>query len=250
MTDWTAHVVLVTGGSRGIGAATVRALAGQGARVAFTYLGQEQAARDLCAGLVAGGGEVLALQGDLADAGHAQRVLDAVAGHWGTPTDLVNNVGITGHYGPFADLPEPALQRTFDVNVLGTLRLAQQMVRRWRAAGIPGRMVNLSSIAATLGAPGEYVHYAASKAAIEAFTIGLARELAPEGIRVNAVAPGTTLTDIHAATGVPDRPARVAGRIPMQRVAQPEEIANAVLWLLSDEASYTTGSILRVSGGL
>jgi NAD(P)-dependent dehydrogenase (short-subunit alcohol dehydrogenase family) len=162
---------------------------------------------------------------------------------------LVNNAGMTGRHGSFQDLPEHSLRLTFEVNVLAPMLLAQEAIRRWRSAGIAGRIVNISSIAATLGAPNEYVHYAATKAAIDAFTTGLGKELGPLGIRVNAVAPGTTLTDIHAAGGVPDRPAQVAGRIPMQRVARPDEIASAVLWLLSDAASYVTGTVLRVAGG-
>jgi NAD(P)-dependent dehydrogenase (short-subunit alcohol dehydrogenase family) len=141
------------------------------------------------------------------------------------------------------------MRRTLDVNVLGPMVLAQEAIRRWRAAGIRGHMVNISSIAATLGAPHEYVHYAASKAALDALTIGLGKEVAAQGIRINAVAPGTALTDIHTEAGVPDRPAKIAGRIPMKRVAQPEEIARATLWLLSDAASYVTATILRVSGG-
>src|SRR5690606_19898066 len=129
-------------------------------------------------------------------------------------------------------------RRTVDTNLFGPMLLAQEAVRRWEAAGIPGRMVNISSIAATLGAPHEYVHYAATKAAMEAMTIGLGKEVAAKGIRVNAVAPGTAFTDIHAAAGEPDRPARVVARVPMGRIADPAEIAAAVLWLLSDEASY------------
>lgn len=249
-TGWRSHTILVTGGSRGIGAATVEALAARGARVVFSYLQDAAAAESLCSRLRASGGAVHAVQGDVADADFAARILDEAAAVFGIPTGLVNNAGITGHYGPFASLPDSALRRTLDVNVLGTLLLSREMVRRWQAQRIPGRMVNISSIAATLGAAGEYVHYAASKAAIDAFTIGLARELGAAGIRVNAVAPGTALTDIHAAAGVPDRPARVAGRVPMGRVAEAQEIAEAVAWLLSDQASYVTGSILRVSGGL
>jgi NAD(P)-dependent dehydrogenase (short-subunit alcohol dehydrogenase family) len=134
--------------------------------------------------------------------------------------------------------------------VLGTLLCAREAIRRWEQRGTAGTMVNVSSIAATLGAPAEYVHYAASKAAVEAFTVGLAKEVAATGIRINAVAPGTTQTEIHAAAGDPGRPARVAARIPLGRVAEPEEIAEAVLWLLSPQASYVTGTILRVTGGL
>lgn len=250
MSDWSNQIILVTGGSRGIGAATVETLARRGARVVFSYLQDAAAADALCRRLRADGGAVHAVQGDVADEGFPIRILDAAAGVFGTPTALVNNAGITGYYGAFVDLPDEALRRTLDVNVLGALRLSREMVRRWKTQRIVGRMVNISSIAAMLGSPGEYVHYAASKAAIDAFTIGLAKELGPDGIRVNAVAPGTALTDIHAAAGVPDRPARVAPRVPMGRVAEAQEIAEAVLWLLSDEASYVTGSIVRVSGGL
>jgi hypothetical protein len=244
------QVVLVTGGSRGIGAATVRAVAQAGARIGFSYLGHHAAAGTLRDELAGAGHVVHAMQGDVADAGFAARFLDECAGQLGTPTALVNNAGITGRCGAFTDLPAEVLHRTFDVNVFGAMRLTQEIVRRWQSQGSVGRIVNLSSIAATLGSPGEYVRYAASKAAIDAFTIGLGKELAPGGIRVNAVAAGTALTDIHAAGGAPDRPARVAPLVPMGRIAQPEEIAHAVVWLLSDAASYVTGTVLRVSGGL
>ena len=191
------------------------------------------------------------MQGDVADPAVAPRCFDACERAAALPvSDLVNNAGITGRHGAFADLAIDVLRRTLDVNVLGTMTFAQEAVRRWRSAKIGGRMVNLSSGAATLGSPGEYVHYAASKAAIDAFTLGLGKELAADGIRVNAVAPGTIYTDIHAAGGAPDRPARVVGRVPMQRIGEPHEIAAAVAWLLSDEASYVTGTVLRVAGGL
>lgn len=249
MPDFSSHVLVVTGGSRGIGAAIVRQAARSGARVCFSYLREQGAARALGEELCAAGGTVFAVQGDAADPAFPAHLLDAAEARFGTVTMLVNNAGITGRYGPFHDLPAETLRQTFEVNVIGPLLLAQEAVRRWRSGGIAGRMVNISSIAATLGAPHEYVHYAASKAAIDAFTIGLGKELGALGIRVNAVAPGTTLTDIHAAIGVPDRPARVAARIPMQRVAEAAEIASAVTWLLSDEAAYVTGTILRVAGG-
>ncbi len=249
MADLGAQVLLVTGGSRGIGAAIVRQAAAAGARVCFSYRREQAAASTLCGQLSASGAEVHAVQGDAADPAFPVALLDAAEARFGPVTMLVNNAGITGRHGPFHDLPAEVLRQTFDINVISPLLLAQEAVRRWRRAGIAGRMVNISSIAATLGAPHEYVHYAASKAAIDAFTIGLGKELAAEGIRINAVAPGTTMTDIHAAMGVPDRPARVAPRIPMQRVAEPDEIAGAVIWLLSDEAAYVTASILRVSGG-
>lgn len=243
-------VLLVTGGGRGIGAAIVRAAAARGYAVGFCYLHDKDAAASLAEELEATGARVLAVQGDVADPTFAARFFDETQARLGPVTALVNNAGITGRYGAFTDLPLATLRRTFDVNVIGAMLMAQEAVRRWRAAGIPGRLVNLSSVAATLGSPGEYVHYAASKAAIDALTIGLGKEVAPAGIRVNAVAAGTVYTDIHAAGGVPDRPARVVRRVPLQRIAEPPEIAAAVLWLLSPEASYVAGTILRVSGGL
>jgi NAD(P)-dependent dehydrogenase (short-subunit alcohol dehydrogenase family) len=244
------QVVLITGGSRGIGAATVRAAVAAGAAVGFSFLRDAETAAALIAELRAQGARVHAVQGDVADAAFPAHCFDAVQAQLGPVTALVNNAGITGLHGEFVHLPLEVMHRTLQVNVLGTMMLAQEAVRRWRAAAIAGRMVNISSAAATLGSPQEYVHYAASKGAIDAFTIGLGKELAAEGIRVNAVAPGTAMTDIHAAGGVPDRPARVVGRIPLKRIAEPAEIANAVLWLLSDEASYVTGTVLRVAGGL
>lgn len=241
------QVLVVTGGSRGIGAAIARGAAAAGARVCFSYSVNKTAANAVCSEI--GPNRACAVQADASNPAAAALLLDAAEARFGPVTMLVNNAGITGRYGPFQDLPQDTLRHTFDVNVLGPMWLAQEAIRRWLGAGRNGRIVNISSIAATLGAPHEYVHYAASKAAIDAFTIGLGKELAAQGIRVNAVAPGTAMTDIHAAAGVPDRPAQVAGRIPMQRAARPEEIAAAVLWLLSDEASYVTGTILRVAGG-
>lgn len=250
MPEFDSHVLVVTGGSRGIGAATVRLAAAAGARVCFSYRQDRTAAEAVCAEAGVYDGQVVAVQGDVAEEGFASRLLDAAEAAHGRVTLLVNNAGITGRYGPFEDLPVDTMRRTLDVNVLGPMMLAQEVLRRWRSHGIQGRMVNISSIAATLGAPHEYVHYAASKAAIDALTIGLGKEVAAQGIRINAVAPGTAFTDIHAEAGVPDRPAKVAGRIPMQRAAQPEEIARTVLWLLSDAASYITATVLRVSGGI
>ncbi len=243
-------VLLITGGSRGIGAAIVRAASRKGWPVCFSYLRDREAAMRLSNEVSGAGGRITFCQGDVGDLdfapaffGHAERTL-------GLPvTGLVNNAGITGPIGRFADVSDETLRRTFDTNVLGTMRVAREAIRRWEAAGTAGRMVNISSAAATLGAPHEYVHYAATKAAVEAFTIGLGKEVAASGIRVNAVSPGSTFTDIHAAAGEPDRPARVVARVPLGRIANPDEIASAVLWLLSGEASYVTATVLRVSGG-
>lgn len=244
------HVLLVTGGSRGIGAATVRLAAARGYAVGFSYLQATDAAQALQDELERQGARTLAVQGDVAAPDFAARCFDAVEARLGPVTALVNNAGITGRCGPFHELPPEIMRRTLEVNLFGALYLSQEAIRRWLERGTPGRMVNISSLAATLGSPGEYVHYAASKAAIDALTIGLGKEVAASGIRVNAVAPGTAWTGIHAAGGAPDRPARIVDRVPMRRIAEPEEIAQSVLWLLSDEASYVTASIMRVAGGL
>lgn len=243
-------VLLVTGGSRGIGAEIVRGAAGRGWAVAFSYERDADAAQRLTEAVRAAGGTALAVRGDVADPAAVARLFAAAEEALGPVIGLVNNAGITGRLGAFADTEVETMRRVLDVNVLGTMLCAQEAVRRWRDRGTPGVMVNVSSIAAALGAAGEYVHYAASKAAVEAFTVGLSKELAAAGTRVNAVAPGTALTGIHAAAGEPGRPARVASRIPMGRAAEASEIAEAVLWLLSPQASYVTGAVLRVAGGL
>lgn len=242
--------VVVTGGSRGIGAAIVRMAARAGHDVCFTYAAQQAAAQALVGEVEATGGRVVAHRADAADVAALAAIVDALPAGFAPWSALVNNAGITGPLGAFADATEASMRRVLEVNVLGTLLASQLAVRRWRERGVAGSIVNISSIAATLGAPGEYVDYAASKAAVETFTIGLAKELAATGIRVNAVSPGTTLTDIHAAAGDPGRPQRVAGRIPIGRPAEADEIAEAVLWLLSARASYVTGSVLKVAGGL
>lgn len=244
------EVLVVTGGGRGIGAAVVRKAALGGYAVCFGYSRDDGAAAALARELDARGGRALAFRGDVADPEAVGGLFDAAERAFGPVTALVNNAGITGPIGAFRDVGLPTLRRLLDVNVLGVMLCAQEAVRRWERDGIAGRMVNVSSVAATLGAAHEYVHYAATKAAVEGFTIGLARETAAAGLRVNAVSPGTVHTDIHAAAGEPDRPARVVSRVPMGRIGEPGEIADAVLWLLSGEASYVTGAVLRVSGGL
>src|SRR5690606_24612638 len=168
----------------------------------------------------------------------------------GRITALVCNSGITGPIGPFSRTPSEPIDQVFRVNVFGTMECCRHAVEHFRRNGIPGVIVNISSVAARTGSPNEYIHYAASKAAVETFTLGLAREVAADGIRVCAVAPGSTFTDIHATAGEPDRPQRVAPRIPMGRLAQPEEIAETITWLLSPAASYLTGTVVHCAGGL
>ncbi|WP_219416555.1 SDR family NAD(P)-dependent oxidoreductase [Pseudonocardia nigra] len=239
-------VVVITGGSRGIGAAVARGAVERGYAVGVGYAHDDAAAERLRADLPG----IVTVRADVAEPAAVRTLFDTTEATLGPVTAVVNNAGVTGPLGPFRDASADTFRRVLDVNVLGTMLCAQEAVRRWEERGTAGRMVNVSSVAATLGAPGEYVHYAASKAAVEAFTVGLAKEVAPHGVRVNAVAPGTVHTDIHAAAGEPDRPARVVARVPMGRIAEPEEIAAAVLWLLSDEASYVTGAVLRASGGV
>lgn len=242
------EVLLVTGGSRGIGAAVVRRAAACGYAVAFSYIRDEASAVRLVHQIVGAGGRAVAVQGDLADPAFAQRFFDVAVERLGEPAALVNNAGVTGPLGSFSETSPEVLRRVVETNLLGTMLIAREAVRRWLAAGCPGRMVNVSSIAARTGAPGEYVHYAASKAALEALTVGLAKEVAPQGLRVNAVSPGTTDTDIHAAAGDPDRSRRILPRLPTGRVATPDEIADPILWLLSEQASYVNGAVLHVSG--
>lgn len=243
-------VLLVTGGSRGIGAAIVREAVARGYAVGFSYQSDIASARSLVGELAAEGGRLQAIQGDVADASFTSSFFDEASAQFGPVTAVVNNAGMTGRIGAFSEVPVDILRRTIDVNLLGTMFMAQEAIRRWQAASIPGRLVNISSVAATLGSPGEYVHYAATKGAVDTLTIGLGKEVAASGIRVNAVAPGTAYTDIHGAGGDPDRPKRIVARVPIGRIAQPEEIAKTVLWLLSDEASYVTATVLRVGGGV
>jgi NAD(P)-dependent dehydrogenase (short-subunit alcohol dehydrogenase family) len=245
-------VLLVTGGSRGIGAACVRRAAEAGyGRIAINYTRDAAAADDVTAEARALGAEVLVVKGDMARPEDITRLYEEVDANLGTITDLVNNAGITGHAGPFADADPAEMARVIDLNVTGAILVAQQAVRRMSTArgGKGGAIVNISSMAATLGSAGEYVWYAASKGAIDSFTLGLGREVAREGIRVNAVAPGLIATDIHDASGVVGRLERLAPSIPVGRAGTAEEVAEAVLFLLSEAASYTTGAVLKISGG-
>ena len=243
-------VLIVTGAGRGIGAAIALRAAREGYAVAVNYQRDERAAASVVERIRSQRGIALAVRADVGDAAAVQAMFNQVENELGTLSALVNNAGITGRSGVFMHTDPAMIDEVFRINVHGTMHCARAAVAAFRKAESGGVIVNVSSCAAQTGSPGEYVHYAASKAAVETFTLGLARELAGEGIRVCGVSPGSTLTDIHAAAGEPGRPARIAPRIPMQRLATPEEIAEPVVWMLSDAASYVTGATLRVSGGL
>ena len=248
----TQPVRLVTGGSRGIGAAICVMAAKRGYDVAVNYQANAGAAAKVVAECEAAGAKAVALQGDMSQPADIARVFAEAAAALGPLTHVVNNAGITGPASKLAEADPQTIRTCIDVNVTGAILVAREATRALLANdAAKGRaIVNISSIAAGLGSPDEFVWYAASKGAIDSFTLGLARELAPSGIRVNAVAPGMTETDIHAiSSGEPGRVARIAPTIPIKRAAQPEEIAEVVLFALSDAASYVVGSILRVGGG-
>lgn len=246
-----APVLLVTGGSRSIGAAIVRLACARGWAVGFSWHRRRDAADALAAELTAAGHRVLAAQADVAVEADVMRLFETVETQLGPLRALVNNAGMLERQMAVADMDAARLQRVFAANVIGSFICAREAVRRLSTArgGPGGTIVNLSSRAARLGAPHEYVDYAAAKAAIDTLTLGLAKEVAAEGIRVNAVAPGLIETEIHADGGEPGRVARLAGTVPMRRGGTADEVARAVLWLLSDEASYTTGAVLDVAGG-
>jgi NAD(P)-dependent dehydrogenase (short-subunit alcohol dehydrogenase family) len=246
------RVTIVTGGSRGIGAAIVERLARDGHDVVIGYREDHEAAEGMVRAATSGGARCIAVPADVTSDADVNELFEAAVDRFGAVTGLVNNAGITGFIGDLADTPAEVIRRVIDVNLLGTVlcarRAAQQMSRGKGGSG--GAIVNVSSAAATLGSPHEYVHYAAAKAAVDALTIGLAKELADDGIRVNAVAPGLVRTGIHSAAGDPGRVERLATRIPAGRAALPSEIAPAVAWLLGPDATYVTGAVLRVSGGM
>jgi NAD(P)-dependent dehydrogenase (short-subunit alcohol dehydrogenase family) len=243
--------LLITGGSRGIGAATVRLAARRGYSVCFSYRSNTTAAEQVVREVEADGGRAIAVQSDAGDPVAIRLLFDTCERELGPIGALVNNAGITGGISRL-DAVEPAtVQRVLDVNVLGTILCCQEAVKRMSTAhgGAGGAIVNVSSSATRSGGAGEYVWYAATKGAVDTFTIGLAREVGPEGIRVNAVAPGLTQTEIHAEGGDAARLDRLGPQIPLGRPATPEEIAEPILWLLSDEARYVAGEILLASGG-
>jgi len=244
-------VMLVTGGSRGIGAATARLAGARSYAVAVNYLRNQSAAEAIAAEIEAGGGRAIAIPGDVAIEGDVVRMFAALDRELGPVTALVNNAGILDKQQRVEAMDAARLARILATNVTGSFICAREAIKRMstRHGGSGGAIVNLSSVAARLGAPGEYVDYAASKGAIDSFTVGLARELATDGIRVNAVRPGIIYTDIHASGGMPDRVERMKENIPMRRGGEASEVAEAILWLLSDQASYVTGSTIDVSGG-
>jgi NAD(P)-dependent dehydrogenase (short-subunit alcohol dehydrogenase family) len=244
-------VLLVTGGSRGIGAATARLAAGGGYAVCINYCHNEAAAQAVVEEIAQAGGEAIAIAGDVGNEADVMRLFAEVDEKLGPVTALVNNAGILERQMRVEEMDAARLSRVLTTNVIGSFLCAREAVRRMstRHGGQGGAIVNVSSIASRLGAPDEYVDYAAAKGAIDSFTIGLAKEVAGEGIRVNAVRPGVIYTEIHASGGEPGRVERVKAGVPMQRGGQPEEVARAILWLLSDEASYSTGTLLDVTGG-
>jgi NAD(P)-dependent dehydrogenase (short-subunit alcohol dehydrogenase family) len=246
------RILLITGGSRGIGATTAAMAAREGYDVAISYVSDEPAASEVVRTVEAAGRRALAVRADVAVDADVDHLFRAVDDGLGRLTHLVNNAGVTGRSAPL-DAADPAvIRRCIDVNVTGAILVAQAAVRRMarRHGGSGGSIVNISSIAAGLGSPGEYVWYAASKGAIDSLTTGMAKEWAGEGIRVNAVSPGMVMTDIHdRSTGDVGRIERIRPSIPMRRIGEPQEIAASVLFLLSDASSYTTGANLVVGGG-
>jgi NAD(P)-dependent dehydrogenase (short-subunit alcohol dehydrogenase family) len=245
------RALVVTGGSRGIGAAVALLAGSRGYSVAVNFLNSEAAAQSVVEEICSSGGSAVAIRGDIALEADILHLFQEAERELGPINGLVNNAGVTGGFSRVETIQAASLAHVLSANIAGTILCAREAVKRMstRHGGQGGVIVNISSLAARTGGAGEWVHYAASKGAVDTFTIGLAREVASEGIRVNAVAPGLIATEIHAANGAPDRLQRLSPAIPMRRPGLPAEVAEGVLWLLSDAASYTTGTILEIGGG-
>ena len=244
-------VLLVTGGSRGIGAATSILAAQKGWAVAVNYTSNAQAADDVVAQIKKAGGEAMSVQADVANEAQVLSMFEKVRANFGPLQGLVNNAGVVDVSAKLDQMSMDRWRRMFDINVLGSMLCAREAIRQMSTlhGGKGGSIVNLSSAAARLGGPGQYVDYAAAKGAIDSFTLGLSKEVAAEGIRVNAIRPGLIDTDIHASGGVPNRVIELEHLVPAKRGGSAMEVAQAIVWLLSDEASYTTMSLIDVSGG-
>ncbi len=245
------QILLITGGGRGIGAAVAVLAAQRGYAVAVNYASNSLAADEVVRRIRASGGTAIAVQADVGDEAQVLAMFEKVDARLGRLTALVNNAGVVDLQARVDEMSVARLERMFRINVIGSFVCAREAVRRMstKHGGSGGAIVNVSSAASRLGSPGQYVDYAASKGAIDTFTVGLAKEVADEGIRVNAVRPGLIETDIHASGGMPERAAMLAPTVPMKRTGTPEEIAGAIVWLLSPEASYTTAALLDVTGG-
>ncbi len=245
-------VAVVTGGSRGIGAATAKLLADRGYDLCINYFLNAAAAEQVARAAGEAGGRAIVVQGDVSDEADVARLFDTVDKDLGTVSALVNNAGILDRQMPVEDMDAERIRRVLEVNVLSAFFCSKAAFKRMarKHGGSGGAIVNVSSMASRLGSPFEYVDYAASKGAVDSFTVGFAREAAAEGVRVNAVRPGLIRTDIHSSGGMPDRVDRLGGNTPLGRGGEPEEVAAAIAWLLSDEASYVAGSFIDVAGGL
>ena len=244
-------IVLITGGSRGIGAATALLAARKGYAVAVNYTSNSLAADEVVRQIRDGGGSAITVQADVAVESQVLALFDKIDAKLGPLSSLVNNAGVVDVACRVDTMTVERLQRMFNTNIIGSFVCAREAVKRMstRHGGSGGSIVNVSSAASRVGSPGQYVDYAASKGAIDTFTLGLAKEVAAEGIRVNAVRPGIIATDIHASGGEPDRAQRLATQLPMQRPGTALEVAQAIVWLMGVDASYTTGALLDVSGG-
>ncbi len=251
MASMTREAVIVTGASRGIGAAVARMVGAKDFPVVVNYAANKTAADAVVREIVTAGGRAVAIQGNVGLETEILRLFEAAKNKFGTIGGLVNNAGVTGGFARVEAVTADAIAQVLAVNVAGTILCSREAVRRMstKHGGSGGSIVNISSLVARTGGAGEWAHYAASKGAVNSFTIGLAREVAEEGIRVNAIAPGLIETDLHADNGAPDRLDRLAPMIPMKRAGTAEEVAEGVVWLLSDAASYVTGSILEIGGG-